>query len=125
MPFADREKQLEYWRKYGLSKRRATKNSYYQKWYSENRDSVLERNRRWRKENKYRSQSNTIAYRKIAIGLLLERDGHNCGVCGQPLNGDAQTDHIVPRCIGGKDMSTNLRLAHRLCNIRRERKFYE
>lgn len=51
---------------------------------------------------------------------IFERDGWLCGICGEPVEaGDATLDHIVPISLGGADESSNVRLAHSLCNSRR------
>lgn len=58
---------------------------------------------------------------------IYERDGWECGICGDPVDRDADVgdnmapslDHIVPRSLGGGHESENLRTAHRVCNSRR------
>ena len=58
---------------------------------------------------------------------IYERDGWLCGICGDPVDRDADAlanlapslDHIVPRSLGGGHESENLRTAHRVCNSRR------
>ncbi len=70
------------------------------------------------------------ALRVLTILQLLERDGHYCPLCGeifdhtihqsQPLG--VTIDHIKPRSKGGGDGLNNLRLAHKMCNIRRGNK---
>lgn len=70
-------------------------------------------------------------YRKmrgIQISRLMARDGLNCSICNAPLDRrirdedhpDMVTfDHVVPQSAGGGDEPSNLRLAHRRCNMER------
>lgn len=61
-------------------------------------------------------------YRDIIVSLLIQRDGPNCGICHKAIPADEETiDHIVQKSEGGLDEATNVRLACRLCNIRRPR----
>jgi hypothetical protein len=54
----------------------------------------------------------------IVVGLLRQRDGELCGICGQLLGSDVTIDHIVPISAGGSvDDCDNLRLAHHRCNL--------
>ena len=48
-------------------------------------------------------------------GMRIKRSGRVSGT--QPRA--ASFDHIVPRACGGTDDPSNLRLAHRACNMRR------
>lgn len=60
--------------------------------------------------------------------FIYDRDGWRCQLCGEPVDMTADPiaptaptlDHIVPRSRGGTDDPTNLRLAHRGCNARRQ-----
>jgi len=45
--------------------------------------------------------------------LVLARDGHRCATCGRYGN---DVDHIVPRCMGGPDVPSNLRVRCAHCN---------
>lgn len=56
---------------------------------------------------------------------LAERDGTDCGICGEVVDLTlsrrasvfcASIDHVVPRAHGGTDDPTNLQLAHYWCN---------
>jgi 5-methylcytosine-specific restriction endonuclease McrA len=59
---------------------------------------------------------------------LLDRDGNLCWICGTPLNLHYEddrfphitVDHVVPKCRGGTLARSNIRLAHRFCNNRRQ-----
>lgn len=69
-----------------------------------------------------------MSQRRVALPVLLERDGDRCSLCNMRLNVDIKDsdspwfvtiDHVVPRSIGGQDEIGNLRLAHRSCNMTR------
>ncbi len=70
----------------------------------------------------------------ITVKKLFDRDKGICWICGKTCNlqdyktvdgtmitGDdyPSIDHIVPVCQGGLDAWENVKLAHRLCNMRR------
>ena len=66
-------------------------------------------------------------WRKSLCELLAERDGPDCGICGEYVNPNLPSgpkgsdqgpsvDHIQPRSHGGRDELTNLRLTHWGCN---------
>jgi 5-methylcytosine-specific restriction endonuclease McrA len=61
----------------------------------------------------------TRAYRK-ARATILSR-AFLCAICGQPEYADDrfEADHIVPVSRGGSDHPSNLRAAHRSCNLER------
>lgn len=47
---------------------------------------------------------------------LLERDGVNCFLCGEPLEDDITLEHLVPLTQGGKNNLYNMVLMHDECN---------
>jgi 5-methylcytosine-specific restriction endonuclease McrA len=47
---------------------------------------------------------------------IIERDGSDCWLCQQPLDGDATFEHKTPRSAGGTWHIDNLALAHTQCN---------
>lgn len=62
------------------------------------------------------------------VTKLMARDGTSCAICGVPVERSIKDhedskyitfDHIIPRSKGGNDSMSNLRLAHRLCNMER------
>jgi hypothetical protein len=66
--------------------------------------------------------------RKKVIAALRARDGWACQICGAALDDpspayphpmSAQIDHLEPAWKGGGEDLANLRLAHRVCNMRR------
>lgn len=71
---------------------------------------------------------------KLTAAQLAERDGIDCGICGEPVDMTirrrdslmcASVDHILPRSRGGTHEPENLQLAHLLCNhIKSDRQGY-
>lgn len=62
---------------------------------------------------------------KLTAAQLAERDGTDCGICGEPVDMTlrrseslmcASVDHILPRSLGGSHEPDNLQLAHLYCN---------
>ncbi|MFO7296669.1 MAG: HNH endonuclease signature motif containing protein [Clostridia bacterium] len=61
---------------------------------------------------------------------IAARDQKICGLCGKPVNMllsgmdmDGPTiDHVVPLSKGGNDTRSNVQLAHRSCNLRKNNK---
>lgn len=80
-------------------------------------------------KNRRRGARVATKYDKRAIAL---RDGWLCHICGGSVpphlwgdlgHPDAPTiDHVFPVSLGGVDTEDNVRLAHRLCNIRKSNK---
>ena len=63
---------------------------------------------------------------KMSARELAERDGTDCGICGQAVDMTLRrsdgldcpsVDHIVPRSHGGSHDPDNLQLAHLRCNM--------
>ena len=48
--------------------------------------------------------------------VLIERDGHHCFYCAEPLCEDMTVEHLVSRHKGGPDHQDNLVLSHASCN---------
>lgn len=79
------------------------------------------------------NQSNVVD-KDIDLNRLYERDKGVCQICGKPVdfndchyndNGAfvagnlyPSKDHIVPLSLGGKHSWDNVRLAHRICNVK-------
>lgn len=62
----------------------------------------------------------------FTVDDLIERDGHDCGICGghipavaYPDMDSASIDHIVPISRGGEHALSNARATHLRCNIAR------
>lgn len=64
------------------------------------------------------------ARHKTSPGVLAERDGTDCGICGKTVNMEsrwpapdsASVDHIIPVSHGGGHELENLQLSHWACN---------
>lgn len=63
---------------------------------------------------------------KMSARELAERDGTDCGICGEPVDmalsrADGldcpSVDHVLPRSRGGSHDPENLQLAHLRCNM--------
>jgi hypothetical protein len=54
-----------------------------------------------------------------AIDLIRERDGANCFICGGPFGKKEKVtiDHWIPLSKGGTWKLSNLRIAHKSCNL--------
>ena len=56
---------------------------------------------------------------------LLKEANHVCYLCGNPIDGFAEIDHVIPLSRGGKDEYNNLRPTHRHCNRAKRDKFVD
>jgi len=95
--------------------------AYHAAYYEQHRARLRVAQRAYQKNRRGRKLDHQ-AYRKMLLSFLFAKDGGNCWICGKPVAwGDESVDHVIPRCRGGPDEHTNLRLAHRVCNLRRSR----
>lgn len=73
-----------------------------------------------------RPNRESISKRLGRVALQIrERDGHACVYCGateKSSGAHLHFDHLTPRSQGGSDEPTNLALACRSCNSRRQNK---
>jgi len=62
-----------------------------------------------------------VLSRKERIELIIERDGPDCFLCGEEFtkNQKITIDHWVPKAAGGSEELENLRIAHKICNVRK------
>lgn len=60
-----------------------------------------------------------MKFKDISVGLLSKLCGNKCGICGLPLDGDIDIDHIIPISFGGTDSIDNLRVLHAACHKKR------
>jgi len=71
-------------------------------------------------ESARRARLRGVEVEKIDRFSLYERDGGRCHVCGKIVPRDKlELDHLIPLAKGGPHLATNLRVAHRSCNARR------
>ena len=82
----------------------------------------------WRTKKRHREQRKNGGVAKL-IGYIGPRDKWICGICCRPVVSrkyshhdrmSPTVDHIVPVSEGGSNDPSNLRLAHMLCNSRRQ-----
>ena len=73
-----------------------------------------------------RSKRGGRPYRRQAS--RMKREGGVCHLCGLPIDPDLESphpmsfsvDHVIPLALGGdRDDPSNLRPAHRMCNMKR------
>lgn len=73
----------------------------------------------FKKNNKWDGQPLNIgrqtSYKKEKE-KLIERDGVNCFLCGESLNGDITIEHLIALSSGGKNTLANMVLMHEKCN---------
>jgi 5-methylcytosine-specific restriction endonuclease McrA len=70
----------------------------------------------------------TTRAHRSKLRQLIDRDGWVCWVCRDPIDSEAppndpgqvSIDHVLPRRLGGRHGLSNLKLAHKLCNERRD-----
>jgi 5-methylcytosine-specific restriction endonuclease McrA len=87
-----------------------------QHWSDQDPDEGLKRTKRRRAE-----RLRAAPRQRIDRQMIFERDGWICGICREVVNPeDATLDHIVPVAFGGGHTAANLRLAHGICNSRRQ-----
>ena len=61
------------------------------------------------------STGRKTTYNKFKIPLI-KRDGTACFYCGELLENDITVEHLIPLTSGGKNILSNMVLAHRECN---------
>jgi len=54
--------------------------------------------------------------KRAQVLRILQRDGHQCFLCGLPLEADITIEHLVPLAHGGPNHISNLFCAHYECN---------
>lgn len=105
------------------------------RWNAANPGRALERALRWQKANPEKVYARNSIRRarvkhapkveRVSRQAIIERDDGICQICRQPVPPDQiHLDHIVPLSQGGDHTAANLRLTHKLCNLRRKRKGY-
>lgn len=81
------------------------------------------RNRNWTKHNegvwRYRARKLDAFVADVVLDDVIQRDEGRCGICGDPVMGPLEMDHIIPLSRKGTHEPENVQLAHRLCNRRK------
>lgn len=83
-----------------------------------------------RKRRARRARLAGVPSEPYTTGLIAERDGFVCSLCGQPVDVSlkfpdpmsASVDHVLPISKGGDDTLSNVALAHLGCNSRKSNK---
>lgn len=88
----------------------------------ENREAIYAR-RDWEKHAEYgrkrRAKMLDAYVAAVVADEIVKRDCGRCGICGKPVMGDLELDHIVPLAAGGTHEPDNVQPAHRTCNRRK------
>lgn len=100
-----------------------------ERWRQENPERYAAAKMRWQKahpkerleiENRRRVRLRSGVVEKIDVWTIYERDGGRCHICGKRVaKRELSLDHLIPVSKGGPHVATNVRIAHRLCNVRR------
>jgi len=62
--------------------------------------------------------------RRVLRSKLFKRDGNRCWLCRCQLTKKSATlDHVIPKCVKGRDNLSNLKLACKKCNGNRKTEF--
>lgn len=64
----------------------------------------------------------------VDLTEIIKRDGDICHICGIAVDPNAETyaplartfDHVIPLISGGAHSMDNVKVAHRLCNVRKD-----
>lgn len=117
--------QIENWRLKNLE----THRQYKIKWRTENRKKYLELKRR---DTNRRRSSNHVPYTEEDV---LKLHGSNCHLCNLPIDMNAprscnqagwefglHIDHVIQICMGGEDTIYNVKPAHGICNIKKNKR---
>ena len=59
--------------------------------------------------------------RKKRINQITQRDGFLCCFCNNRLKSDISIEHVISRSKGGNNDLSNLKLAHKKCNVEAEK----
>lgn len=100
-----------------------------QKHYQENREERTAKVKEWQLANpekvreimrlargKRRAKIKGSSVGKIDFAAVIERGNGACGICGKPITGRFDYDHIIPIAAGGPHITDNMQIAHGTCN---------
>lgn len=100
-----------------------------------NPDENRKRANQWYKDNPHRAKANVAKsdakrrgllkgkpIHKIDLPTLAERDNWRCHICEKKVTEESWSrDHLIPVSFGGPHTWDNVKLAHRVCNSRRNK----
>lgn len=129
-------KHLEYQRQHRPEARLSMRN-----YRLRNPDKGPEYTRRWRQRNPHKAREYERKRRALKAGALhvpylrvdvYERDGWVCQLCNKPVDPNLKpaepmgpnNDHRLALRNGGHDTFENSQLAHRVCNLKKGRKYW-
>lgn len=90
-----------------------------------NRETKRLSDRRW--SQKRRAATRDPDAELVDLDVIMERDGPNCGLCGEPIDLrfhspdplSRSLDHVIPLSRGGKHRYDNCQAAHLGCNMKK------
>ena len=105
--------------------------AYSAEHYAENRERYAETRATYYQNHKAEFSARTLMHRAKVAGAkniefilptaIFERDRWTCHLCGKKVHKSKATlDHIVPLSKGGDHTVTNVALAHRRCNNKKQ-----
>jgi len=122
---ANKEHILERHRVYHKANRESRK-EYHRKWYRANKGRIAELQREYKKahplkrrefEGRRRAREHGVPIGHADYELVVATSNGLCGICGDPIFGKFDIDHIVPLTKGGAHSTDNLQVAHHHCNV--------
>lgn len=93
-------------------------------WYANNRERRDALAREWKAANPHKVSGYVQQHRALKAGAIFgdvdwaaAQTGYTvCYLCGEPLSGDIDVDHVIPLSRGGAHSMENLRPTHASCN---------
>lgn len=78
--------------------------------------------------NRFRAKKLGLQADKLDYAAIAERDQDICHICKEPVDLAVDTyhprsrtfDHVIPLVKGGPHTADNVKVAHRLCNVRKD-----
>ena len=97
--------------------------------YHKDRPAMLAKNKRWYARNpekraelgaRKRARAAGCEIHKVDYAAIIARDNYVCHICEQHIERkDLSFDHVIPLSRGGPHSNDNVRIAHRICNLRK------